>query len=120
VLARAREAGVAVEPAALIATADLAALTTDLEWGLALRLAEVGDVVQRAAAAAEPHTVARYLIDLAGDYSRWYTAGNGDPALRVLSEDPALRAARLALLAATREVLRLGLGLLGLSAPDQM
>jgi arginyl-tRNA synthetase len=119
VLARAREAGDATDAGAL-AAAPLEALTTDLEWALGLRLAELPDVVQRAAETSEPHLVARHLLDLAAAYSRWYTAGNGDAGLRVLCEEPSARRARLALLAATKETLRFGLGLLGVSAPEKM
>jgi arginyl-tRNA synthetase len=119
VLARAHEAGDPID-ATTLGGADLGALTSDLEWALALRLAELGDVVARAAEANEPHIVARYLLDLVAAYSRWYTAGNGDPALRVLTDDPTVRRARLALVAATKESLRYGLALLGLGAPEKM
>src|SRR5690606_13741160 len=119
VLARARESGESVEPADL-ASADLGRLTSDHEWALAQKLAELGDLVVRATEANEPHHVARYLLDLAAATSRWYTAGNGDPALRILSEDRDDRRARLALLAAAQASLRYGLSLLGLGAPDKM
>jgi arginyl-tRNA synthetase len=119
VLARAVEAGDAIDPATL-GGAELERLTSDLEWQLAGKLCELGDVVARAADASEPHVVARYLLDLVAAYSRWYTAGSGDPALRVLCDDPATRRARLALVAATKEILRYGLALLGLGAPEKM
>jgi arginyl-tRNA synthetase len=93
---------------------------TDLEWGVARRLVDFGDTVARAADACEPHVIAHYLLDLAGDFSRWYTAGNGEPSLRVLVDDPALRVARLALVAAVQTTLREGLSLLGIAAPDHM
>ena len=95
-------------------------LAHDVEWALALKLSELPDVVQRAAAADEPHLVARYLLDLCAAFSRWYTAGTQDASLRVLCEDEATSRARLALVGATREILRRGLGLLGIAAPDSM
>ena len=99
---------------------DLALLTHDAEWAVARRILDFGDHVARAAAACEPHVVAHYLLELAGDFSRWYTLGNGEPALRVLCDDPALRAARLALVRAVREALTRGLWLLGIGAPQVM
>jgi arginyl-tRNA synthetase len=103
-----------------LATADPAPLAGDLEWAVARTLVEYPDVVAKAADSNEPHLVARYLLDLCASYSRWYTAGNTDPAERVLSPDPSTRRARLALVASTRETLRAGLALLGLGAPDAM
>lgn len=99
---------------------DPAPLTHEAEWALALELEKLPDVVARAAHGNEPHVVSRYLLDLCAVFSRWYTAGNQDPSLRVLTEDPAVSRARLTLVAATRDVLRQGLALLGLGAPDQM
>lgn len=100
--------------------ADFGLLTHDAEWTVARRILDFGDHVARAAAACEPHVVAHYLLELAGDFSRWYTLGNGDPALRVLCDDPALRSARLALVRAVRETLTQGLWLLGLATPEVM
>jgi arginyl-tRNA synthetase len=99
---------------------DLTRLTHDAEWAVARRLLELPDVIVRATDASEPHVICHYLLELAGDFSRWYTLGNGDPALRVLCEDVATRRARLALVAAVQATLRDGLALLGITAPDQM
>ncbi|MEO7094842.1 MAG: arginine--tRNA ligase, partial [Polyangiales bacterium] len=79
---------------------DLGLLTHDAEWAVAKKLLEFPDIVVRAADNSEPHGVAHYLLSLAGEFSRWYTQGNGDPALRVIVDDPAVRRARLALVAA--------------------
>jgi len=95
-------------------------LTQDAEWQLALKLLDLGGVVVRAADSNEPHLLSRYLLDLCTLFSRWYTTGNQDKALRVLCDDEATRGARLALVSATREALRQGLGILGLQAPDVM
>jgi arginyl-tRNA synthetase len=102
------------------AEADATLLAHDAEWAVAKRLAEVGDIVARAADGNDPHILTHYLLDLCGDFSRWYTLGNGDPALRVLCADPATRGARLALVAVVKGVLKTGLGLLGLGAPEAM
>jgi arginyl-tRNA synthetase len=99
---------------------DFGLLTHDLEWAVARRLFELPDAVVRAADASEPHTVCHYLLQLAADFSRWYSAGNEDAALRIACPDPALRRARLALTAATRATLAAGLGYLGIAAPDWM
>ena len=71
---------------ALLATelGDRRAQFADAEWGVARRLLEFADVVVRAGNACEPHIVCHYLLELAGDFSRWYTFGNADASLRVL------------------------------------
>ncbi|MBP6631917.1 MAG: arginine--tRNA ligase [Kofleriaceae bacterium] len=102
------------------AQVDPGPLATDAEWAVARRLLDLGDVVVRAGAACEPHQIAHYLLDLAADFSRWYTAGGGDPAQRVLCDDGPTRAARLALTAAVQATMARGLALLGLDAPTAM
>jgi len=99
---------------------DLGKLGHDAEWAVARRLLEFPEIVVRASEACEPHVICHYLLQLAADFSRWYTVGNGDAALRVLCDDVATRRARLALTAAVQATLRDGLGLLGIVAPDQM
>ncbi|MGE0546689.1 MAG: arginine--tRNA ligase [Kofleriaceae bacterium] len=113
----ARKAG---ERVTSIEGVDFGLLVHDAEWNVALRLLAFPDVVVRAAEASEPHVIAHYLLDLAGEFSRWYTLGNGDASLRVIVDDPALRRARLALTAAVQATLAKGLSLLGLAAPEQM
>jgi arginyl-tRNA synthetase len=103
-----------------LAAADPAPLARDEEWALAKMLLDVGDEVARAADADEPQVVARYLLDLCAAFSRWYTLGNQDPSLKVITADAAATRARLALAASTRKVLATGLGLLGLAAPEVM
>jgi arginyl-tRNA synthetase len=95
-------------------------LTHPLEWAVARRLMDFGDHVVRAADSCEPHVIAHYLLDLASDYARLFTAGNEDKSLRILVDDPELRRARLALTAAVQATLREGLSMLGLSAPDAL
>ncbi len=112
-----RKAG---EPVASIDGIDFGKLVHDTEWAVARRLLGVPDIVVAAATTCEPHLVCHYLLGLAADFSRWYTAGNSDPAQRVLCEDVPTRKARLALTAAVQATLRDGLALLGIAAPDQM
>ena len=106
-----------------ITTADgiaFSKLSTDAEWAVAKKLLDFPDIVVRATDNSEPHVICHYLLELAGEFSRWYTQGNGDAALRVLVEDDRVRRARLALVAGVQATLREGLSLLGIEAPDQM
>jgi len=116
-----RKAGVAADAVAASA-AELTRLSHELERELIKQLGQFPGVVERAATARAPHMVCDYLEQTAGMVNSWYHAGNPNrnPALAVLSADPATRSARLALARATRTVLRNGLELLGLSAPEQM
>jgi arginyl-tRNA synthetase len=108
------------EPVAAVDRLELGALTHDAEWAVARRLLDFPDAVVRAADACEPHVICHYLLQLAAEFSRWYTLGSGDASLRVLCDPPATRAARLALTAAVQATLRDGLAMLGIAAPDQM
>lgn len=97
---------------------DASLLTHETESALLAILADYPRVVRQAAELREPHRVARYLEDLAGSYHRWYDA------CRVLpfgeEEVGDLHRTRLWLNDATGQVLRNGLGLLGVSAPERM
>ncbi len=99
-------------------TAHLDQLTHDKEGTLIRSLGEFPRVLKTAAALREPHRVSRYLEDLAGDYHRFYDS------CRVLPQGDEqagpLHAARLALCAATRQVIANGLAILGVSAPERM
>ncbi|MGP4054469.1 arginine--tRNA ligase [Mycobacterium sp. 4D054] len=99
-------------------TAHLDLLTHDKEGTLIRNIGEFPRVLRTAANLREPHRVSRYLEDLAGDYHRFYDS------CRVLpqgDEAPGeLHAARLALCAATRQVIANGLAILGVSAPERM
>jgi arginyl-tRNA synthetase len=101
------------DPAAL-ARADLAPLSGAREFALMARLAEYPEVVAAAADDLAPHALAFWLKDLASDFHGYYNAE------RVLVDDAPTRAARLALLVAVRQVLRNGLGLIGVSTPERM
>src|SRR5207237_5687977 len=89
----------------------------DAEWAVAKRLLELPEVVIRATEASEPHVVCHYLLQLASEFSRWYTIGNGDKSLRIVCDDPALSRARMALAAAVQATLASGLGFPGIGAP---
>jgi len=78
------------------------------------RLAEFPELVQAAAEEFAPHAIAFYLRELAGEFHSYYNAE------RILLDDERVRAARLALCAAVRQVLANGLALLGVSAPEKM
>jgi arginyl-tRNA synthetase len=77
-------------------------------------LAKYPKVLTDAARDFAPHDIAFYLRDLSGAYHSYYDAE------KVLVDDQELRQARVSLLAATAQVIRNGLGLLGVSAPENM
>jgi arginyl-tRNA synthetase len=100
---------------ATLAGADLSKLASPHEAVLAQKLAEFPQVVARAAAEFSPHLVTYYLHDDVA--ARLHTYYNAE---RFLVEDETLKLARLALIAATRQVLANGLAVLGVSAPERM
>ncbi len=104
------------------AGADLSVLRHDLERELIKELGDFPETVERAARDASPHVVCDYLEQTAGAANSWYHAGNPtrNPELAVLTDDPGLRGARLALARAVQIVLRNGLTLLGIDAPQEM
>ncbi len=114
ILARAAEQGVAFEPA----TANTGALALDDERALAMTLAAFPEVVARAARSREPHQVAFFLMDTCKQFHGYYSRGKSQG--RVISDDAAQTDARLALVAALRQVISNGLALLGVGAPDRM
>ena len=93
-------------------------LTHETENNLLGVLGEYTRVLVQAAELREPHRIARYLEELAGAYHRWYDNCRVTP----LGEDPVtdLHRTRLWLNDATGQILRNGLGLLGVSAPARM
>ena len=95
-------------------SAKLDALDTDASQSLMLQLAKYPEMLTAAAEDFAPHDVTFYLRDLAASYHSYYDAE------RILVDDEAVKTARLALVAATAQVLRNGLALLGVSAPEKM
>jgi arginyl-tRNA synthetase len=93
---------------------DLSPLTAPREAALLAKLAEYPEALQKALEEMGPHQVAFYLRDLAGELHSYYNAE------RVLVDDAPTKMARLALMVATRQVLRNGLALIGVSAPSRM
>jgi arginyl-tRNA synthetase len=114
VLQQAGEKGYAAPDVAAALNNDLTPLTSTREQSLLNRLAQYPDLLAEAADELAPHQLAYYLKDLAADFHGYYNAE------RVLIEDDGVRNARLALLLATRQVLRNGLTMLGVSAPEKM
>jgi arginyl-tRNA synthetase len=94
--------------------ADLAPLQSPQALALMLLLAKYPDMLSAAAEDFAPHDVTFYLRELAACYHSYYDAE------RILVDDEALKLARLALVAATAQVLRNGLAMLGVSAPEKM
>ncbi len=100
--------------AATLSSVDLRALNSDAAMGLMLLLARYPDMLTAAARDFAPHDVSFYLRELAAQYHSYYDAE------RILVDDVPVRLARLALVAATAQVLRNGLALLGVGAPRKM
>jgi arginyl-tRNA synthetase len=101
---------------------DVSLLTHDRESDLLRSLGDFPRVVASAAELRAPHRIARHLEELAGTYHRFYDACRVLPPGLKTGEEPAneLTYARLLLVQATQVVLRNGLGLLGVSAPERM
>jgi arginyl-tRNA synthetase len=97
-----------------------ARLSDPSEVALVRVLARFPERVARAVETDEPSEVATHLLDLCEAFHAYHTKGGRDPALRVLCDDPALRAARLSLVDAVRTVLANGLRWLGIAAPEAM
>ncbi len=94
--------------------ASLSKLIEPQELQLVKRLAQYPELVQQCAAQRAPHTLVHYLRDLANDFHTYYSAH------QFIVDDGAVRDARLTVALATQIVIRNGLALLGVSAPDTM
>jgi arginyl-tRNA synthetase len=97
-----------------LAGTDTAALTSEQELGLLGRLMEYPEVVESAAQEFAPHAIAFFLREVAAEFHSYYNS------TRILVDEEDVKRARLALACAVRQVLRNGLALLGVSAPDKM
>ena len=84
------------------------------EQSLMVKLSRYPEIVEAAALNHEPHQIAHYLRELANEFHTYYNAH------QFLVGDARLRDARLNLILATRQVIRNGLALLGVSAPESM
>ncbi len=104
-----------------LARADLDRLNDPAEVALIRRLAQFPRLVEAAAEAHEPHRISFYLYDLAGDFHGLWNRGKDLPQLRFIYEgDRELTRARVALVVATKRVLALGLGILGVHAMHEL
>lgn len=108
VLRKGAEAGLAPEAGEAHAFTHLA------EAHLVRKLSTFPEIVRGAAINREPHRIPGYLIETAAEFHRFYHA------CQIVGEDPVLSRHRLRLCAATQRVLRNGLSLMGVSAPDRL
>ncbi|TSA12468.1 MAG: arginine--tRNA ligase [Comamonadaceae bacterium] len=99
---------------ATLLQADLSPLQSPQAQALMLQLARYPEMLTAAAQDFAPHDVTFYLRELAASYHSYYDAE------RILVDDPLVKQARLALVAATAQVLHNGLAVLGVSAPEKM
>ena len=93
---------------------DLGRLGSERELAIANLLAGFPEMIEAAARDLAPHQIAFYLKDMAAEFHAWYNAE------RMLVDDGTLKDARIALATAVRQVIRTGLGLLGVSCPESM
>ena len=109
------KAGIAPQAAAaMLRDADLSALGSRYEDALLRRLADFPDELAIAARELAPHRLTFFLKELAAEFHSYYNAE------QFLVDDPAVRQARLALVVATGQVIRNGLAVLGVGAPEKM
>jgi arginyl-tRNA synthetase len=107
--------------AAVLARAPLERLDDAGEIALMRRLALYPRLLEAAALAHEPHRIAFYLYELAGDFHAQWNRGNDASYLRfIIQNDPQLTKARLALVQGVVTVLASGLAMLGVEAPEEM
>ncbi|KEJ89553.1 arginine--tRNA ligase [Sulfitobacter donghicola] len=120
VMRKAEAAGIDVSEDALKA-ADLSKLDHAAELALLRKVAEWPRLVETAARSNEPHRVAFYLYELAGDLHGFWNLGNAEVGLRFIQEDdPATSQAKIALARAVAIVIAAGLGILGVTPAEEM
>ncbi|MEG3149977.1 arginine--tRNA ligase [Sphingomonas sp. ZT3P38] len=111
---RAAEAGI------VCGAVDLGQLETE-DLALVKRAAQFPRIVETAAAAREPHRIAFYLFDLAAEFHALWNVGNDRPDRRFLiADNPAVTCARLFLADAIGQIIRNGLGIMGVQAVQEM
>jgi arginyl-tRNA synthetase len=107
--------------AGALASADLGLLADEGENGLVKLIAQYPRQIEAAALAHEPHRIAFYLHELASAFHSHWNRGKDQPYLRFVNEERRdLTLARLALVFCLTSVLASGLGILGVSAPNEM
>ncbi|NOD46537.1 MULTISPECIES: arginine--tRNA ligase [unclassified Ruegeria] len=120
VLRRAAEAGIAADDATL-SGADLSKNDHASELTVAKKLAEWPRLVEIAARTNEPHRVAFYLYELAGDFHALWNKGNDETQLRFIQDgDVATSQSKIALARAVSVVISAGLGILGVTPAQEM
>ncbi len=112
VLEQAVEKGYSIDLQAGLANLDV--LESEQETHIATELAKYPEIVARAALSYEPHQIAYYLKDLAHALHSYYNAS------QFIVEDDNIRHARLTLITAVQQVIRNGLAVIGVSAPERM
>jgi arginyl-tRNA synthetase len=119
ILRKAEEAGIeSSDP--VLAEVDLTGNTHEAEMAVAKKLAEWPRLVEIAARTHEPHRVAFYLYELAGEFHALWNRGNDAPELRFLQEDKAKSLPKIALARAVAIVISSGLGILGVTPAQEM
>ena len=104
-----------------LARSDLGRLGDRAEVALIRKIAQFPGIVEASAQALEPHRIAFYLYDIAAEFHALWNSGKDSPQLRFIYEtDRELTRARVALVAATKQVLASGLGILGVKAMHEM
>lgn len=119
VLRKAEEADIDISDQNL-ASADLSQNNHQVELRLVKKLAEWPRLVHVSAKTNEPHRVAFYLYELAGDFHSLWNRGNDDKGLRFIQEDKTTALAKLALARAVAIVISSGLSILGVEAVSEM
>ncbi|WP_425082955.1 arginine--tRNA ligase [Ruegeria profundi] len=120
VLRRAAEAEIAADDATLVG-ADLGKIEHASELAVAKKLAEWPRLVEIAARTNEPHRVAFYLYELAGDFHALWNKGNEETQLRFIQDgDVATSQSKIALARAVSVVISAGLGILGVTPAQEM
>ena len=96
-------------------------LTNENEINLIKKILDWNSIIETSVLLSEPHRIAYYLYELSGIFHSLWNQGKIDPSLRFIEiEDDDLSFARIALIYATQRTIKSGLGLLGVSAPDEM
>lgn len=118
--ARIRSIGRKFAAEGLAGTADLSRLDAE-DLALVRIAAQFPRIVESAAAAREPHRIAFYLYDLSAAFHAFFNAGNDRPERRVLMvNDPDLAQARLFMCNCIGQIIRNGLGIMGVQAAEEM
>ncbi len=119
ILKKAHENNISFTPANL-QDLDLSLLSTEHERGIILKICEWPRVIDLSGVSHEPHRIVFYLYELAADMHSFQHAGKIDSDLRVLNENISTTQARLALVTAVQNVIRIGLNILGVSPLTKM